>query len=328
MPDKSEHILVTGGSGFIGSHVCDALIAQGYRVRCMDNFATSRPENVEHLLSNDQFELFEGDIRSLADCEKGVIDIDHVIHLAALGSVPRSIAAPIPSHDTNLTGFLNVLESARKAKSVKRFVYASSSSVYGDSKELPKKELNIGRPLSPYAVTKAGNEHYGKLFFQLYGFPTVGLRFFNVFGERQDPEGPYAAAIPKFIRSFLRHEEPTVHGDGHQSRDFTYVGNAVQAVLKAMQATDGRCEGEVFNVAYGSRVDLMELIDTLRSELAKIDPAISKIGIKHVEERPGDIRDSLADISKAREMIGFEPEFDLQKGLERAVPWYVKNWGA
>ena len=327
MAERSEHILVTGGSGFIGSHVCDALIAVGYTVRCMDNFATSDPENVEHLFSHDRFELFEGDIRSLADCEKGVSGIDRVIHLAALGSVPRSIAAPIPSHDTNLTGFLNVLESARTAKSGKRFVYASSSSVYGDSKELPKKEPNIGKPLSPYAVTKAGNEHYADLYYQLYGFPTVGLRFFNVFGERQDPEGPYAAAIPKFISSFLRHQEPTVHGDGHQSRDFTYVGNAVQAVLRAMESTDKRCEGEVFNVAYGSRVDLLELIGSLRNELAKIDPAISKVGIKHIEERPGDIRDSLADISKARDILGFAPEFDLQKGLERAVPWYVKNWG-
>lgn len=292
----------------------------------MDNFATSKRENIAHLESAKGFTFVEGDIRSAADCAQAMKGVDRVIHLAALGSVPRSIADPPASHHTNLTGFLNVLDAARSA-GVKRFVYASSSSVYGDSKELPKREEHIGMPLSPYAVTKAGNESYGRLYAMLYGMSTIGLRFFNVFGERQDPEGPYAAAIPKFIRSFLAHTPPQVHGDGLQSRDFTYVGNAVQAVIRAVDATDTRCIGEVFNIAYGARTELLDLVSALRNELARIDPAIAEVGVQHVPERAGDIRDSLADISKARALMGYAPEFDLQAGLQRAVPWYVEHWG-
>lgn len=319
-------ILVTGGSGFIGSHVCDALIAAGHRVRCLDNFATSKRANIAHLEADHRFELVEGDIRERTDCERAVDGMQVVVHLAALGSVPRSIADPITSHEVNLAGFLNMLQAAHQA-GVPRFVFASSSSVYGDSKELPKREENIGRPLSPYAVTKYGNELYARLYHQLHGMGTIGLRFFNVFGERQDPEGPYAAAIPRFIRSFLAHRPPQVYGDGSQSRDFTYVANAVQAVLAAVRSNDPRAFGEVFNVAYGDRSTLLELVDALRAELTKVDLAIAEVQAEHAPERTGDIRDSLADITKARTILGYTPAVDLRTGLQRAVPWYVQHWG-
>jgi UDP-N-acetylglucosamine 4-epimerase len=319
-------VLVTGGAGFIGSHVCDALVARGTPVRCFDNFATSRPANLAQLQGRSDFTLMEGDIRSADDCRRAMEGVGRVVHLAALGSVPRSIADPLSTHATNLTGFIHVLEAARNA-GVHRFVYASSSSVYGDSTELPKREEVTGRPLSPYTVTKAGNEAYARLYHRLHGMSTIGLRFFNVFGERQDPEGPYAAAIPKFIRSLLRHEAPVIHGDGLQSRDFTYVANAAQAVLRALDATDPRCEGEVFNVAYGARTTLLQLAQGLRMVLAGIDPAVGAIEPRHGPERPGDIRDSLADISKARELLGYAPAYDLMAGLERAVPWYARQWG-
>lgn len=318
-------VLVTGGAGFIGSHVCDALVASGYAVRCLDNFATSKRANIEHLLQGPQFTLIEGDIRSAVDCATAMEGVERVVHLAALGSVPRSIADPLTSHQVNLGGFLNILQAARNAD-VKRFVFASSSSVYGDSKTLPKEEHTIGAPLSPYAVTKFGNEVYARLFHQLHGVGTIGLRFFNVFGERQDPEGPYAAAIPKFIRAFLAHVPPQVHGDGLQSRDFTYVSNAVQAVTAALETADEACLGEVFNVAVGERTDLLHLIGALRSALARIDPAVADVPVEHVAEREGDVRDSLADISKASSMLGYHPAVGLAGGLDRAVPWYVKHW--
>lgn len=319
-------VLVTGGAGFIGSHVCDALAAHGLSVRCMDNFATSEKGNIAHLDGAKGFTLFEGDIRSADDCRTAMEGVGRVVHLAALGSVPRSIADPLATHATNLTGFINVIEAARTA-GVHRFVYASSSSVYGDSPELPKREAVTGEPLSPYAVTKVGNETYARVYHRLFGMSTVGLRFFNVFGERQDPEGPYAAAIPRFIRSFLAHRAPTIHGDGLQSRDFTYVANAVQAVVRALESTDERCAGEVFNVAYGERTTLLQLVDGLRNVLAGLDPAVGAITAEHGPDRPGDIRDSLADIGKAREVLGYAPTFGLAAGLERAVPWYVQHWG-
>ncbi len=323
---QPRHILVTGGAGFIGSHACDALLAAGHTVRCMDNLATSKQDNIAHLEGLPEFEFMEGDIRNAADCAKAVDGVEGVIHLAALGSVPRSIKDPLATHATNLTGFLHMLEAAR-FEGVKRFVYASSSSVYGDSKELPKRESNIGLPLSPYAVTKVTNEVYAQLYTRLHGFDTIGLRFFNVFGERQDPEGPYAAAIPKFIRNFLKHQPPQIHGDGLQSRDFTYVGNVAQVIVQALDAKDPRCVGEVFNVAYGARTTLVELVETLQNELAAEDPSIAQVGLKFIEERAGDIRDSLADISKAKVLLGYAPSIDLKAGLRKAVPWYVKNWG-
>ena len=324
--DMSQRtILVTGGAGFIGGHVCEALLAAGQSVRCMDNYATGKHANVAHLEGKEGFGLLEGDIRSTEDCAKAVVGVDAIVHLAALGSVPRSIADPVASHQVNLGGFLNVLQAAQQA-GIKRFVFASSSSVYGDSPHLPKTEDVIGAPLSPYAVTKYGNEVYARLFHHLHGMETIGLRFFNVFGERQDPEGPYAAAIPRFIRAFLAHTPPQVFGDGQQSRDFTYVGNAVQAVLRAVECADVRAYGEVFNIAYGSRSTLLELVDALRVALAAVDPAIAKVPVEHAPERVGDIRDSLADISKARTVLGFDPQVDLRTGLDRAVPWYIANW--
>jgi UDP-N-acetylglucosamine/UDP-N-acetylgalactosamine 4-epimerase len=322
----TDPILVSGGAGFIGSHVCEALLAAGARVRCLDNFATSAPENILHLRDHPSFELMEADIRVMADCEKAVEGMGYLVHLAALGSVPRSIADPLASHATNLTGYLNMLEAARKA-GIRRLVYASSSSVYGDSRELPKREEHVGRPLSPYAVTKAANEIYGMLYHRLHGFPTIGLRFFNVFGERQDPAGPYAAAIPRFIHAFLQHRSPEVHGDGLQSRDFTYVGNAVQAVLAALSCTNEPAIGKVFNIAFGERTSLLDLITLIRAELARLDPAIGSLSWEHVEARQGDVRDSLADIGLARGLLGFNPAFDLQQGLQRAVPWYVQHFG-
>ena len=317
-------VLVTGGAGFIGSHVCDALIAQGHHVRCMDNLETGKQRNIEHLLGANGFTFVLGDIRNAEDIERALNGVNAIVHLAALGSVPRSIAFPLDSEAANLGGFLNVLEAARHS-GVKRLVYASSSSVYGDSPALPKREGQEGNPLSPYAVTKKMDEVYAGLYHHLFGTETIGLRFFNIFGERQDPEGAYAAAIPKFIRALLKHEAPVVNGDGHQTRDFTYVGNAVQAVQLALEAPVA-CGGEVFNIAFGDSCDLLDLLGKLQSRLARIDPAIATVGVEHAPARAGDVRASLADVSKAREQLGYAPRFSLDEGLERAVPWYAAHW--
>ncbi|MFZ1665328.1 MAG: SDR family oxidoreductase [Flavobacteriales bacterium] len=324
MPAAKPTTLVTGGAGFIGSHVCDALLAQGNAVRCLDNLATGNLRNIEHLQGAKNFTFVQGDIREARDVEQALLGVDAVVHLAALGSVPRSIAFPLDSEAANLGGFLNVLEAARHA-GLKRIVYASSSSVYGDSPALPKREGQEGHPLSPYAVTKMMDEVYAGLYHRLFGIETIGLRFFNIFGERQDPEGAYAAAIPKFIRALLKHEAPVVHGDGHQTRDFTYVGNAVQAVQLALETPEA-CAGEVFNIAYGDSCDLLDLIGKLQSRLARIDPAIAGVGVEHAPPRAGDVRASLADVSKAKEQLGYAPRFSLDEGLERAVPWYAEHW--
>jgi UDP-N-acetylglucosamine/UDP-N-acetylgalactosamine 4-epimerase len=321
---STSTILVTGGSGFIGSHVCDALVASGRSVRCFDNLATSKRSNVAHLEDLSAFTFVQGDLRSIQDLQAAMPGVDAIVHLAALGSVPRSIADPLPSEAANLGGFLNMLEAARGA-SIKRIVYASSSSVYGDSAELPKREGTEGRALSPYAVTKAMDEAYAHLYHRMHGMELIGLRFFNVFGERQDPEGPYAAAIPKFIRALLKHEAPLVNGDGGQTRDFTYVGNAVHAVMCGLVAGE-EAAGQAFNIAYGDRCDLLTLVGHLRAHLARIDPAIAQVGVKHVADRPGDVRDSLADVSKAKRSLGYNPQFDMNAGLERAVPWYAAHW--
>ena len=318
-------VLVTGGAGFIGSHVCDALIAAGHTVVCMDNLATGARKNIAQLEDHPAFSFFEGDITVLADCERAVDGVEVVLHLAALGSVPRSIELPLASEAANLGGFLNILDASRRA-SVRRVVYASSSSVYGDSQASPKQEGQEGRPLSPYAVTKAMDEAYASMVQHLFGLETIGLRFFNVFGERQDPNGPYAAAIPRFLRRLLDHQPPQVHGDGHQTRDFTYVGNAVQAMLTAMQCNDPAALGSVFNVAYGDSTDLLDLIGLLRDRLAVHDPIIAKVGVEHVADRPGDVRHSLANIDRAHAVLGYAPAFDLASGLDRAVPWYRENW--
>ena len=324
MSSSNVQVLVTGGAGFIGSHLCDALIAEGHRVRCLDNLATGKRKNIAHLESGSQFTFVQGDLRDAATCAAAVAGCDPVVHLAALGSVPRSIDDPLASEAANLGGFLNLLEACRHA-GIQRLVYASSSSVYGGAVGSPKREGEEGRPLSPYAVTKVMDEAYAGMYRHLFGSNVIGLRFFNVFGERQDPEGPYAAAIPRFIRALLRHEPPQVQGDGLQTRDFTYVGNAVQSVMAAMMCTDPRAMGGVFNIAYGSSTDLLTLIGMLRDELAVRDPAIAGVGIDHVAERPGDVRNSLADVSRARELLGYAPSHDLKSGLARAVPWYAAH---
>lgn len=326
MADHDKHILVTGGAGFIGSHLCDALIQQGHRVRCLDSLITGRRDNIGHLSGSDRFTFVEADIRDPEQCTLAVEGADAVLHLAALGSVPRSIDDPLASEGANLGGFLNLLEACRRV-GVARLVYASSSSVYGDSTSSPKKEGSEGHPLSPYAVTKVMDEAYAGLYRRMFGLQVIGLRFFNVFGERQDPNGPYAAAIPRFIARLLAHQPPQVHGDGRQTRDFTYVGNAVSAVLCAMRCNDERAFGQVFNIAYGRSTDLLGLIDRLRDHLAHHDPAIASVGVVHGPDRAGDVRASLADVDRARGILGYEPTFDLDAGLARAVPWYREHRG-
>ena len=319
-------ILVTGGAGFIGSHICDALLGEGLAVRCFDNLATGKRANIAHLEGNAAFAFIQGDIRDGGSVAQAVKGVDAVLHLAALGSVPRSIDDPLASEAANLHGFLNVLEACRHNGNV-RLVYASSSSVYGDSKALPKREGEEGRPLSPYAVTKLMDEQYAWMYHHMFKLPVIGLRFFNVFGERQDPNGAYAAAIPKFILRLLRHEPPQVHGDGQQSRDFTYVGNAVQAMLAGMRCESPEAFGKVFNIAFGERFVLLDIVHTLRDGLAIADPAIAEVPIEHIAERPGDVRDSLADTGLAERVLGFKATYDLRAGMERAVPWYQSNWG-
>ncbi|MEO7080897.1 MAG: NAD-dependent epimerase/dehydratase family protein [Flavobacteriales bacterium] len=322
--DQRSIILVTGGAGFIGSHVCDALLAAGHVVRCFDNLATGKTRNIEHLEGVADFTFIQGDICNLPALTAALESVTAVVHLAALGSVPRSIAFPLESEAANLGGFLNLLEAARKLE-LKRIVYASSSSVYGDSPLLPKKEGTEGNALSPYAVTKAMDEAYAVLYGRLFGTEAIGLRFFNIFGERQDPEGAYAAAIPKFIRALLKHEPPVVNGDGLQTRDFTYVGNAVQAVQLALDAPS-ELAGEVFNIAYGDSCNLLELLGKLQERLAHIDPAIAHVGVEHAPPRKGDVQASHADISKAHEQLGYIPRSSVDEGLDRAVPWYAEHW--
>lgn len=318
-------VLVTGGAGFIGSHVCEALVAAGWRVRCFDNLSTGRRGNVAHLEGHGSFELVVGDILSSDEVRRAIAGVDQVVHLAALGSVPRSIIDPIVSNAVNVSGFLQVIEQARLA-GVRRFVYASSSSVYGDAPELPKREERIGRPLSPYAAGKRCNEQYAQVYHGLHGMETIGLRYFNVFGERQDPDGPYAAVVPRFIKAFMMHRSPVVFGDGSQTRDFTYVGNAVQAVQAALEAKGPEAFGQVMNVACGERASLTGFIHMLREVMAKADPAIAGIGAEHAPERQGDVRDSLADVSLAKRLIGYAPMFGLREGLERMVPWCMSHW--
>ena len=320
-------VLVTGGAGFIGSHVCDALVQAGSTVRCLDDLATGARANVAHLEGSGRFHFVVGDVRDRTVCAEAVQGMDVVVHLAALGSVPRSIAEPLASEGANLTGMLHMLEACR-TNGPRRIVFASSSSVYGDSTELPKREGREGHPLSPYAVTKAMDEAYAGLYHRLFGLETIGLRFFNVFGERQDPNGPYAAAIPRFVLRMMAHRPPQVHGDGHQTRDFTHVANAVHAVERAIDVTDARAFGQVFNIAYGGRTDLLELIGLLRVELAAADPAIGAVGVEHGPARQGDVRDSLADTGRAQAILGFRPVLDLRKGLARTVAWYRAQAGA
>lgn len=317
-------VLVTGGAGFIGSNLCADLIANDNTVICLDNLSTGNKSNIEPLLSNKNFVFIKGDIRSLEDCRKAVEGVDIVLQQAALGSVPRSLNDPITTNDVNVGGFLNMLVASRDAK-VKRFVYAASSSTYGDSKSLPKKEEVIGKPLSPYAVTKYVNELYAHVFGTTYGMEIIGLRYFNVYGKQQDPNGAYAAAIPKFTKLLMSHQSPLINGDGTNSRDFTYIENVIQMNHLAALTQNKKAIGEVFNTAVGERADLNQLTHLLKKYLSEFDPAISEVAINYGPERAGDIPHSLASIEKAKNLLGYQPSHNLEQGLKEAVGWYWKH---
>ncbi|HPG32878.1 MAG: SDR family oxidoreductase [Lentimicrobiaceae bacterium] len=317
----SSNVLVTGGAGFIGSNLIEALLKQDNQVVCLDNFATGKRENIAPFLDHPKFTLIEGDIRNLEDCHTAVKGMEFVLHQAALGSVPRSINDPITTNDVNVGGFVNMLVAARDA-GIKRFVYAASSSTYGDHPALPKKEDIIGRPLSPYAITKYVNELYARVFADLYGMETIGLRYFNVFGKRQDPDGAYAAVIPKFIKSLINGDAPVINGDGSQSRDFTYVENVVQINQLALLAQNPEAINTVYNVAFGENTSLNELYNQLTGFLSAFKPSIAQIKPSYGPPRKGDVQHSLASIEKATTLLGYQPAFSLHQGLEQAIQWY------
>lgn len=319
-----EKVLVTGGAGFIGSNLCETLLNNGNKVICLDNFLTGKRKNISEFLENKNFELFEADIRNIDDCIKIINGVDIVFHQAALGSVPRSIENPATTNEININGFLNILIACKENK-VKRLVYASSSSVYGDHPVLPKVEENTGNPLSPYAVTKQVNEMYAKVFSNLYGMEIIGLRYFNVFGKKQDPEGQYAAAIPKFIKLLMKGEAPVIYGDGSQSRDFTYIDNVVSANILAATSKNKEATNNVFNVACGNRTNLNELCSILNELLSKNKKDFRIVNPEHSTIRKGDIKDSLANIEKARNILGYNPDCDVKKGLEKSINWYLNN---
>lgn len=322
--DKKYHILVTGGAGFIGSNICKALLKNGNKVKVLDNLATGKRTNINPIIDHDNFEFIEGDIRDLETCETACKGVDYVLHQAALGSVPRSIGDPITSNAVNVSGFLNMLIAARDAK-VKRFIYAASSSTYGDSEALPKVEDKIGKPLSPYAITKYVNELYADVFAKTYGMETIGLRYFNVFGRHQDPNGAYAAVIPKFVLAFMNHESPIINGDGTYSRDFTYIDNVIQANIRAITTTKPDATNTVYNVAYGERTTLNELVQLVKEHLTNYDAKIGSIDIKYGDKRAGDIPHSLASIEKAKNLLDYNPQYNIKKGLEEAIEWYWNN---
>lgn len=319
-----QKILITGGAGFIGSNLSEYFINQGHYVTVLDNFATGFRHNIEHLLDNPLFTLIEGDIRDLEICQEACEDQDYILHQAALGSVPRSINDPITSNEVNVSGFLNMLVAARDAK-VKRFIYAASSSTYGDSAALPKVEEVIGKPLSPYAITKYVNELYADVFSKTYGLECIGLRYFNVFGRRQTPNGAYAAVIPKFVIQLMNHESPVINGTGEYSRDFTYIDNVIQMNEKAMLTTNPEAINTVYNTAVGDRTTLNSLVGFLKDNLSHFDAAIQDIEIIHGNERAGDIPHSLASVEKAKQLLGYEPTHTIEQGLKEAVSWYWEN---
>ena len=321
---SDKNILVTGGAGFIGSNLSEVLLEKGNKVVCLDNFATGKRANIAHLLSNPMFTLIEGDIRNLNDCKGAVEAVDYVLHQAALGSVPRSIKDPITSNDVNVSGFLNMLVASRDA-GVKRFIYAASSSTYGDSESLPKVEDTIGKPLSPYAITKYVNELYADVFSKTFGLETIGLRYFNVFGRKQDPNGAYAAVIPKFVSRFMAGESPVVNGDGEYSRDFTYIDNVIQANILCMLTENKEAINTVYNVAFGERNTLNDLITYLKESLSEFDSKIKDIQVVYGPNRVGDIPHSLASVDKAKKLLNYNPQYSLKKGLEEAIKLYWKN---
>lgn len=320
------NILVTGGAGFIGSNLCEHLLNNGHSVVCLDNFSTGHIKNLLPLIESfpNSFKLIVGDIRNIKDCQKAMEGIDYVLHEAALGSVPRSIKDPITTNDVNIGGFLNMLVAARDA-GVKRFIFAASSSTYGDSTTLPKVEDVIGHPLSPYAITKYVDELYADVFARIYGIEYIGLRYFNVFGRRQDPNGAYAAVIPLWVKKMIAHEAPNINGDGEYSRDFTYIDNVIQMNMLALTTTNSEAVNQIYNTAYGERTTLNMLASYLKEILGAFDPEILKIEPTHGPNRAGDIPHSLASIDKARRLLGYNPQFSMRQGLEQACQWYWDN---
>ena len=321
---KDKKILVSGGAGFIGSNLCEYLVQNNCLVGCLDNFSTGKKSNINGLLKNNNFKLIEGDIRTYEVCFDACKDYDFVLHQAALGSVPRSINDPITTNEVNVNGFLNMLMAA-KENGIQRFIYASSSSVYGDSEDLPKIEKKIGRPLSPYAISKYINEIYAENFSKTYGIETIGLRYFNVFGPKQDPKGPYAAVIPKFISKLIKHESPVINGDGSFSRDFTYVDNVVNMNLLALCSENKNSLNQIYNTACGERTSLVKLVELLKVLLSKRDIKIKDIEIKFGPQRTGDIPHSLASIEKSKKLLKYNPKYSVESGLSASIDWYWKN---
>ena len=321
---ENTRILITGAAGFIGSNLCEHMLLEGYTVIGLDNFATGHADNLKEFKANPNFSFIEGDIRDFDSCLKATEGVDYVLHQAALGSVPRSLLDPITSNEVNVNGFLNMLE-ASKQNQVKRFVYAASSSTYGDSKALPKVEENIGKPLSPYAITKYVNELYADIYSSTFGLETIGLRYFNVFGRRQDPNGAYAAVIPKFVGQFLNGEAPQINGDGSFSRDFTYIDNVIQMNHLAIETKSASAINQVYNTAVGERITILEMTKLIRHGLSKFDPSVAKIDIKFGPDRKGDIPHSQASIKKAKNLLNYNPSHNFEKGLKESLTWYYNN---
>lgn len=314
---ENSLFLVTGGAGFIGSNLCEAILSMGYKVRCLDDLSTGKKEHIDMFLDHPDYEFMKGDIKDIETCKKACAGVDYVLHQAAWGSVPRSIEMPLFYANNNIIGTVNMMEAARVSK-VKKFVYASSSSVYGDEPNLPKQEGREGRLLSPYALTKRADEEFAHMYTKFYGLETYGMRYFNVFGRRQDPDGAYAAVIPKFLKLLLQGETPTINGDGRQSRDFTYIDNVIEANLKACLASE-EAAGEAFNIAYGGREYLIDIYYGLTKALGiEAEPNFGP-------ERAGDIRHSNADISKAKKLLGYDPEYSFEEGIKLAIDWYREN---
>lgn len=320
-----KKILITGGAGFIGSNLTEHFLGKGYEVVVLDNFATGHRHNIGQHEGNPAFQLIEGDIRNMKDCQTAVQGVDYVLHQAALGSVPRSIKDPITTNEVNVSGFLNMLMAAHDA-GVKRFVYAASSSTYGDSESLPKVEDKIGKPLSPYAITKYVNELYADIFSKTYGLETIGLRYFNVFGRRQDPNGAYSAVIPLFVKLLKNHESPVINGIGDYSRDFTYIDNVIQMNELAMLTEKPEAVNTVYNTAVGDRTTLNQLVEYLKEFLSEYDPEIAKVEVVYGPNRQGDIPHSLASVDKAKGLLGYQPSHAIREGLKEAVKWYIQRF--
>lgn len=322
---RDKKILVTGGAGFIGSNLCEYLLGLGCYVRCLDNLSTGFKENITALLPLNNFTFIQGDIRNINDCQEACKDMDYVLHQAALGSVPRSIKDPLTTNAVNINGFLNMMIASRDQK-IKRFIYAASSSTYGDSTQLPKVETHVGRPLSPYAITKYVNELYADIFKKAYGLDSIGLRYFNVFGRRQNPEGAYAAVIPKFIIQLINHESPIINGDGSYSRDFTYIDNVIQMNLLALTTNNSSALNQIYNTAVGARVSLLELVKVLKKTLSKYDPKINQISCIHGPVRIGDVPHSEASVEKAKTLLNYQPSHLFSQGIIEAIDWYWSEY--